>query len=207
MTTLPNAGLQITTTTGLFGSLTLTNLGPITTSWVAPSSCYQSTTTNTLVYSGATQGILYEFDVLDQDDAACNPSIPSVTATPIVCNGDNCLRAMIREGSTGATAFCASFTGATFTQTSLLPTYASQCTTDPISQISSACSCMDYVYPDGSIAQTPTLTLSDSYPGFSKYMYYSPAACPVGWETAATLSDLWGLSLSAATSAYMCCPS
>jgi hypothetical protein len=60
----------------------------------------------------------------------------------LVCNRDNCLRAMVREGGIGATPFCASFTTAVITNPAALPTYATQCVTDAISQISSACSCV-----------------------------------------------------------------
>lgn len=57
------------------------------------------------------------------------------------CNEDNCLRAVIREGGINATTFCQEFTTAVITDTLALPTYASMCTPDPISGVSSACSC------------------------------------------------------------------
>jgi hypothetical protein len=61
---------------------------------------------------------------------------------PAGCNRDNCFRAMERQGGVGATAFCATFTTAVVTALSALPTYYTQCTTAPVLQISSACSCL-----------------------------------------------------------------
>lgn len=48
---------------------------------------------------------------------------------------------MIREGNVEATPFCQSFTTAVINDIAALPTYASMCTPNAISGISSACSC------------------------------------------------------------------
>ncbi|KUJ24155.1 uncharacterized protein LY89DRAFT_727190 [Mollisia scopiformis] len=69
---------------------------------------------------------------------------PLATSVPsnAYCYANNCLRALKYEGGLGATAFCSSFTTAAVTNTHLLPTYATQCSTNPIAQMSSACTCI-----------------------------------------------------------------
>jgi hypothetical protein len=67
---------------------------------------------------------------------------PTPAPLPLGCNADNCLRAMKREGGDGITAFCTNFTNDVVTASTALPTYATQCTVDSVSQISSACSCL-----------------------------------------------------------------
>jgi len=78
---------------------------------------------------------------------------PGLGVENIVCNEDNCLRAMIREGNIDATPFCNTFTTAVTTEEAVLPSYASMCTPGRVAGISSACSC--YVPPP---TQTPTPT-------------------------------------------------
>lgn len=113
---------------------------------------------------------------------------------------------MIREGGFGATAFCGNFTSATTTQTAVLPTYASLCTDNAVAQISSACTCLQAVVSSMDVIQNPTLTISATYPGASNLMFYSPAACPGGWETAGLLYGLGGVTFASETSAFLCCP-
>lgn len=72
-------------------------------------------------------------------------------AGDLVCNADSCLRAMEREGGAVVTGFCASFTSATVTESAALPTFATECSTNAVSQISSACSCLG-----ASVFDTPT---------------------------------------------------
>jgi hypothetical protein len=78
--------------------------------------------------------------------SACTCYVLKPTA---VCNQDNCLRTMIREGGAGATTFCSHFTTAVITNPAALPTYASMCTPDAVAGISSACSCIHQSFWDG----------------------------------------------------------
>lgn len=67
--------------------------------------------------------------------------LAAVTAqTSTLCNHDNCLRGLLAQSKT-ATAFCSSYTTATNTATTSLPTYATACSDSP-SRISSACGCL-----------------------------------------------------------------
>jgi len=90
-----------------------------------------------------------------------------LTAHGINCNEDNCLRALMHEGKTDATSFCQTFTTATATDLIFLPTYASQCTGETISRMSSACSCYipcSAVSPIISAVPRPIIKISDGQP-------------------------------------------
>lgn len=100
--------------------------------------------------------------------AATSTNTP-ISPAPSGCHEDNCLRAMIREGGIGARPFCRSFTAGIITNTAVLPTYASMCSPDPVSGISSACSCLRVNATSTSISSsefspTPSATPSPVQP-------------------------------------------
>ncbi|MCJ1383291.1 hypothetical protein MMC17_006404 [Xylographa soralifera] len=72
------------------------------------------------------------------------------------CNSDNCLRGL--NGYSIAAAFCASYTTATSTATTGLPTFATQCTGSMASRISSACSCYAATATTSSLTTTSSIT-------------------------------------------------
>ena len=65
---------------------------------------------------------------------------PAATPTAISCNGDNCLNALLRN-SVSASSFCATYTQASVTVVTGLPTYVP--TSCIPSRVSSACTCVD----------------------------------------------------------------
>lgn len=71
-----------------------------------------------------------------------NKSAPTPFSLNAYCYANNCLLDLRREGGFGATAFYSSFTKSIVTDKAALPTYASQCSTNAISQMSSACTCI-----------------------------------------------------------------
>jgi hypothetical protein len=122
----------------------------------------QSTITGALLASSAssTSSPFQLVSAISRANLSVAAAAPTYEPRP-GCNEDNCLRAMIREGNIDATPFCQTFTTAVITDTSALPTYASMCTPDPISGISSACSC--YASAPQRLAQsttTATVTLA-----------------------------------------------
>ncbi|KAH8892926.1 hypothetical protein GQ53DRAFT_861207 [Thozetella sp. PMI_491] len=67
-------------------------------------------------------------------------SLVSLVSLAAACSSDNCVRAL-RGHPESATEFCNTYTTATSTETTDLPTYATACANSP-SRISSACSCV-----------------------------------------------------------------
>ncbi|KAH6669530.1 hypothetical protein B0J14DRAFT_121586 [Halenospora varia] len=80
---------------------------------------------------------------LNYKSTTSTTSMMTQASHPPQCHGDNCLRALIREGGAGATPFCSNFLTATVTAVSALPTYASMCD-NKVVQVSSACSCLPF---------------------------------------------------------------
>ncbi|KAE8443241.1 hypothetical protein EG329_002029 [Mollisiaceae sp. DMI_Dod_QoI] len=101
----------------------------LTSTIVASSSTSSTTTLNT--YANTVSG-----------SSTSTQSATTINPLNSFCHSNNYLRALKHQGGAGATTFCAAFTTAMVTNTVALPTYATQCSTNPIAQLSSACSCI-----------------------------------------------------------------
>lgn len=76
--------------------------------------------------------------------------IATPAAKELVCNRDNCLRNLVdARYSAKASAFCSTYTTATITAPTAIPTYLAGCAGSP-SRVSSACACV--------VTATPTVT-------------------------------------------------
>ncbi|CZR55183.1 uncharacterized protein PAC_05069 [Phialocephala subalpina] len=147
------AGTAVILTTTLWIPMISSTIMSSPTIFVSPSSTAISSTvlpgprTSSPVSSTAAVALINPLTFSTSTIPVLSDSTTSRPAAGVVplneyCYANNCLRAMKREGGVGATAFCASFTTALVTNSAALPTYATQCSTNAIAQMSSACTCI-----------------------------------------------------------------
>ncbi|PMD42716.1 glycoside hydrolase family 28 protein [Hyaloscypha variabilis F] len=127
--------------------------------------------------------------------------LAGVQLNPRDCSHDNCLRAFIASSANAAT-FCATFTTASVTATTGLPSYATQCS-NLVSRVSTACSCLFTPAPSPSSSSTRASTTTTSSTT-SPSPISSSTTASVPSSTSSSTSSAGGSTVSSSGSPCTC---